>query len=203
MNRQRRIVMFSWLSANGCFADSDGSLQWVVPDPKQARRAAAEIGNFDTALFGRKTYEIFESFWPHAAVDESGAIPDPHNPGRPSPEHGAVATALNRMRKLVFSRTLSEATWANSRVVRNLDPLEIEAMKRAPGKDIIVFGSGSIVSLLTHHGLVDEYQLAICPILLGNGLPLLNGFAGETSLTLVECVPLGSGDVIVRYGRKA
>src|SRR5262245_3468213 len=124
MGRARRIVMFNWVTADGYFAAPDGNLDWVVPDEEQAKVAAADIPNFDTVLFGRRTYEIFEGFWGHAVVDASGTVPDPHHPGRRSREHGAVAIALNSMTKLVFSKTLQDVTWKNSRLLRALDPRE-------------------------------------------------------------------------------
>src|SRR5256885_2009128 len=118
MGLTRRIVMFNWVSADGYFAGPDGSLEWVVPDEEQAKAAAKSIPGFDTVLFGRRTYELFEGFWRHAVVDDSGTVPDPHHPGRRSAEHGAIAIALNRMTKLVFSRTLKSVTWRNSRLLR-------------------------------------------------------------------------------------
>jgi dihydrofolate reductase len=203
METARRIVMFNWVTADGYFAGPDGNLDWVVPDEEQAKAAAEDIPNFDTVLFGRRTYEIFEGFWRHAVVDASGTVPDPHQPGRRSSEHGAIAIALNRMTKLVFSRTLKDVTWSNSRLLRELDPREIETMKGQPGKDMIVFGSGSIVSQLTQHGLIDEYQFVVCPILLGNGQPLLSGVSKRLRLDLLEAKPLPSGDVMLRYARPA
>jgi dihydrofolate reductase len=71
-------------------------------------------------------------------------------------------------------------------------------MKSRPGKDMIVFGSGSIVSQLTQHGLIDEYQFVVCPILLGSG-PLLSGVTKNSRLDLVEAKPYPSGDVMLRY----
>ena len=144
----RRIVMFNWLTADGYFAGPDGNLNWVVPDEEQAKAAAAGISGVDTFLFGRRTYELFEGFWRHALGDSS-TVPDPHDPGRRSPEHRSIAIALNEMTKVVFSRTLKDVTWKNSRLLHELDPREVETMKRQPGKDMIVFGSGSIVSQLT------------------------------------------------------
>jgi len=195
----RRIVMFNWVTADGYFAGTDGNLDWVVPDQEQAKAAAAEITNFDTVLFGRRTYEVFEAFWRQAVVDASGTVPDPHHPGRRSPEHGAIAMALNRMAKIVFSRSMKDASWENSRLLRELDPRGIAAMKAQPGKDLIIFGSGSIVSQLTEHGLIDEYQFAVCPVLLGSGQPLLRGLSKRLRLNLLEAKPLPSGDVILRY----
>jgi len=194
-------VMFNWVTADGYFTASDGNLDWVVPDKEQAKAAAEGIPNFDTVLFGRRTYELFEGYWRHAVVDDSGTIPDPHDPGRRSSEHGAIAVALNRMTKLVFSRTMKDATWRNSRLLRELDPHEIKTIKRQPGKDMIIFGSGSIVSQLTQQGLIDEYQFAVCPILLGSGQPLLSGVSKRLRLDLLEAKALPSGDVMLRYVR--
>jgi dihydrofolate reductase len=175
MGHVRRIVVFNWVTADGYFAATDGDLDWVVPDEEQAKASAREIPNYDTVLFGRRTYEIFEGFWGHVVVDDAGTVADPHHPGRRSPEHGTIAIALNRMTKLVFSRTLNDVNWRNSRLIRELDPREIETMKKQPGKDMIIFGSGSIVSQLTQHGLIDEYQFMLCPILLGSDQPLFRG----------------------------
>jgi dihydrofolate reductase len=197
----RRIVTFDWVTADGYFAGADGTLDWVVPDEEQAKAAAEGISAFDTVVFGRRTYELFEGFWRHAAVDERGTIPDPHQPGRRSPEHGAMAIALKSMTKLVFSRSMMDATWENSRVLRELDPREIETMKAQPGKDLITFGSGSIVSELTRHGLIDEYKFAVCPVLLGSGQPLVRGVSQPLRLDLLEAKTLPSGDVILRYAR--
>jgi dihydrofolate reductase len=93
---------------------------------------------------------------------------------------------LNHATKLVFSRTLKDVTWKNARVLRELDPREIETIKRQPGKDMMVFGSASIVSRLTQHGLIDEYQLLVCPVFIGRGRPLLDGVSRSVKLNLPE-----------------
>jgi len=105
------------------------------------------------------------------------------------------------MTKLVFSRSLKDVTWQNSRILHEFEPREIETMKRQPGKDMIVFGSGSIVTQLTQHGLIDEYQFVLCPILLSSGRPLFSGVSKNTRLELVEAKPYPSGDVMLRYTR--
>jgi dihydrofolate reductase len=76
----RRIVTFTWVTADGYFAAADGNLDWVVPDEAQAKTAAKDIVTFDTVLFGRRTYQIFEGFWRHAVVDDVGTVEDPHHP---------------------------------------------------------------------------------------------------------------------------
>lgn len=202
MKPTRRIVMFNWMTANGYFAGADGNLDWVVPEEEQAKAAVDGIPLFDTVLFGRRTYELFEKFWNHA-VAYSSTAPDPHHPGQQTREHREIATWLNEMTKLVFSRSLKDVTWKNSRVLHELDPREIETMKSQPGKDMIIFGSGSIVSQLTQHGLIDEYQMVVCPIFLGSGRPLLTGVSKNSKLELVEAKPYRSGDVMLRYTRSS
>jgi dihydrofolate reductase len=197
----RRIVMFSWVTADGYFAGADGNLNWIVPAKEHARAAAEGIAGFDTVLFGRRTYELFEAFWRHAIVDETPTVQDPHDPGQRSRENRVIAVALNDMTKLVFSRTLTGVRWQNSRLVSELDPREIETMKQQPGKDMIVFGSGSIVSKLTEHGLIDEYEFVVCPIILGSGRSLLSEVSKSRKLELRETKRYRSGDIMLRYAR--
>lgn len=204
MTPQRRIVTFNHVSADGYFSASDGSLGWVVQDQELDRSVAAAIerpdpGN-DTILFGRRTYEQFESFWPRA-LDDSPTSPDPHHAGRSSPEMRAMAVMLNEATKLVFSKTRKDVSWKNSRLLREFDPSEIVALTRQPGKDIMIFGSGSIVAQLTQHGLIDEYQFIVGPILLGSGRQLLNGVPTSLRLELLEARAFPSGNVKLRYAR--
>jgi dihydrofolate reductase len=200
MESNRRIVMFNWMTANGYFAGADGNLDWVVPDEQQVKAAVDSIPLFDTVLFGRRTYELFEKFWSHA-VDDSSTAPDPHHAGERTKENRAIAIWLNDANKVVFSKSLKHATWKNSRVLHELDPREIETMKSQPGKDMMIFGSGTIVSQLTQHGLIDEYQFVLCPVLLGNGRPLLSNVSKDSRLDLVEAKQYKSGDVMLRYAR--
>lgn len=193
----RRIVVFDNISADGYFATPDGKLDWVVQDPEIHRASVAETPQFDTVLFGRTTYDLFESFWPHA-LDGSDTAPNPHAAQR-GREMRAMAVMLNESTKYVFSRTRPQVTWQRAQLVRELDPRAIDAMKRQPGRDMIVFGSGSIVAQLAQHGLIDEYQLVINPILLGAGRPLTAQLARLVRLQLVDARPFPSGNVRLRY----
>ena len=84
---------------------------------------------------------------------------------------------------------------------RTLDPTDIDAMKRQPGSDMLIFGSGSIASQLTRHGLIDEYQFVVNALLLGDGHSFLSGVPQSLRLTLLEAKPFPSGNVLLRYGR--
>ena len=195
----RRIVMFNRVSADGYFATGDGKLNWVVPDEEIDKAGASAIPGTDTVLFGRRTYQMFERFWPRA-VDESATASNPHGEGR-SAEMRAMGVFLNDATKIVFSRTLEEAAWKNSRLLREFDPHKIEALKRQPGKDIMIFGSGSIVSQLTEHGLIDEYQFVVSPVLLGSGRQLLTNVSKSRKVRLREATKYPSGNVMLSYAR--
>src|SRR5262249_41353508 len=95
--------------------------------------------------------------WPRV-IDERPTAPDPHA-ARRSPEMRAMGVMLNAAQKLVFSRTLKQASWTPARILPELDAQAIRSLKQERGKDLILFGSGSIVAQLTQHGLIDEYQL--------------------------------------------
>ena len=195
----RKILAFDRVTADGYFSAPDGSLSWVVPEP-DVDRAAAGSSECDTILFGRKTYELFEGFWPLALADPD-ALPDPHAGGAPSPEQKNFAVMLNAMTKLVFSRTRKHVTWTNSQILGELDLRQVDALKRQPGKNIIIFGSASIVSQLTEHGLIDEYLFIVSPALIGGGRSLIHGVPSPVPLELLDLQRFPSGTLMVRYGR--
>jgi dihydrofolate reductase len=198
-NSTRRITMFNQVTADGYFSALDGGLEWATPDEEQLAAAQGGMTEVDTILFGRRTYEQFASFWPQAA---EGAVPggDAHG-WDPSKGLRDLAIWFRETTKLVFSRTLEKPSWKNTRVIRELEPHEVEAMKRKPGKSMILFGSASIVSELTRHGLIDDYQILVSPILLGAGRPFLRDVPKSTMLNLVEAIPHRSGKVMLRYAR--
>jgi dihydrofolate reductase len=197
MKPKRRIVMFNRVTADGYFAAPDGNLDWVVPDEEVDAAGAAAISGFDTMLFGRRTYELFEKFWPHA-LDDPGTARDPHS-ARRSTELRAMAVWINEASKVVFSRNRETVTWRNSRLIHDLDPTQIEAMKEQSGKDMIVFGSGAVVSQLSEHRLIDEYQFVVNPLLLGGGRSLVCGVSQRAKLDLIEEKRFASGIVLLRY----
>jgi len=194
----RRIMAFNRVTADGYFTSPDGKLDWVVPEPQIDKEAGEGMSGQGAILFGRRTYEMFQAFWPHA-LEDPGTAPDPHMPGRRSPEIRAMAVWINEAAKIVFSKTLEDVTWKNTRLIRAFDPHEVEAMKKQPGPDMLVFGSGSIASLLTEHGLIDEYRFIVGPVLLGSGRPLISGVPRSSRLDLLEAKTYPSGNVMLRY----
>jgi len=201
MGSTRRIFTFDRVSADGYFSALDGNLNWAVPDDEVDNEGVAQMPDAGTILFGRRTYEMFESFWPKVA-DGQPMAPDPHRPARQTAAMHAMAVWINEAEKLVFSRTRKEFPWKNSRLLGELEAGEVEALKNQPGKDMIIFGSGSIVSELTTHGLIDEYQFVVNPVLLGNGRSLISGVGQNLKLKLLEAKTYNSGNVRLRYARQ-
>jgi dihydrofolate reductase len=196
----RRILMFNHVTADGYFAGSDGNLNWVVPDEEIDQAAVQRMPTIDTILLGRRTYELFEAYWPHALTDSETAA-DPHDSSRRSSTLRDMAVWINEANKLVFSRTLKKVGWKNTRILPEIDPRAIQSMKREQGRDMIVFGSGSIVSELTKHGLIDEYRFVVNPVLLAQGKPLMEGMSKGAKLKLQESRQYPSGNVVLRYER--
>jgi dihydrofolate reductase len=196
----RRIVMFNRVSAEGYFADSNGGLDWAVPDDELDQAAVGGMGSIDAMLLGRKTYDMFESFWPHALKDERGAR-DPHTEGRRSSSLHALAVWINDTPKYVVSRTRHELPWKNSHLLPELNAGAVTRLKQQPGKDIIVFGSGSLVAELGSLGLIDEYRFIVAPVLLGSGHTLPTGVGKSTRLRLKDTKAYPSGNVALTYVR--
>lgn len=194
----RRIVMFNQVSADGYFAAPDGNLNWVVQEPKVYQEGVASLPQVDTMLFGRKTYEMFESFWPHA-LDDSKTAPDPHAPGKRTEEAREMAVWINESPKLVISKSRQSVTWKNSKLLRSFEPRAIEALKKESGGDIMVFGSGSIVAQLSQHRLIDDYLFVVMPVLLGQGRVMLDSSDARLSLKLRSAKSFDSGVVLLHY----
>ena len=151
----------------------------------------SQLSEVDTILLGRVTYAAMANFWPHKAKDLSFPREDI-----------AFADLMNSYRKIVFSKTLTTARWNNSRLV-NGDPVtEICNLKKAPGKNMIIYGSGKIVGSLLDLRIIDEYQLWIHPILLGKGKPLFKGIQDKIPLRLSRTTSFSSGVVKLHYSNE-
>lgn len=192
------------MSADGYFADRDSKLDWTVPDEELDRSAAKSISedSADTLLFGRKTYEMFAAYWPNALKEAGdGGVEDPHRPGHKSKDIKAIAEFIDNAQKIVFSRTLKDVSWKNTRVIREFDPNEVAAMKRGEGKAMMIFGSGEIVSKLTENRLIDEYHFIVNPVILGAGKTLITDVSDCSRVKLVESKAYPSGNVLLRFAR--
>jgi dihydrofolate reductase len=110
-----------------------------------------------------------------------------------------VAEGMNAMRKIVFSRTLGSVSWQNTTLVKGDLVTEVKKLKQQPGPDLVVMGSGSIVSQLTQARLVDAYQIVVNPIVLGKGRTLFETVADRMTLTLTDSRTFRNGNVVLWY----
>jgi dihydrofolate reductase len=143
----------------------------------------------DTLLYGRTTYQLMESFWPSIVKNPSGNKPI-----------DTFAVLIDDIQKIVFSRTLDKVTWRNSTLKNELVKEDILELKRQPGKDIFV-GSPGLIATCTQLGLVDEYQLAVNPIILGSGLVLFKNITDRVDLKLMKTKTFGCGVIVLYYER--
>ena len=153
-------------------------------------KAAHEMMEPDTVLFGRITYHIFENFWPKQATDPEV-----------SKEAKVTAEELKKMTKIVFSRRLKEVAWENSKLINGNLIGEVKKLKQGDGPDIVIFGSGTIVQQLTDAGLMDEYLFVVTPVILGAGKSLFNDVK-KLDLKLLEVRDFKSGSVMLHYQAK-
>ena len=114
-------------------------------------------------------------------------------------EEAIIAEKMNNLPKIVFSRTLGKIEWKNAKSVKEIIPEEISKMKQLPGKDMVILGSGSIVSALMQFGLIDEYRIIVNPFILGNGKPLFRGLKNRLNFKLLRTETFSSGNVLLSY----
>ena len=179
------------------FTPNHGAKTFFVSE-RQSETEARYI-NQVVRTFEKHGYEIAQNKTRRRGLSHRAGPPPSWTTISGTPSHSDL---VERDDQFVFSRTLKGVTWRNSHLLHELDPREVEGMKKQPGKDMMVFGSGSIVSQLTRHGLIDEYQFVVCPVLLGSGQPLLSGLSKGLRLDLVEAKKYKSGDVLLRYARQ-
>ena len=141
----------------------------------------------DTMIWGRTTYQLMESYWPTLVKEPSG--------NRTMDEFAVLA---DNIQKIVYSRTLQSVNWKNTILKNELHKEDILQLKQQPGKDILV-GSPSMIVQLSQLGLVDEYQLAIHPVILGSGLPLFKNITDKIDLKLLQTKTFSCGVVCLYY----
>lgn len=183
----RKLIMLNLASVDGFYAGTDGNVDWHNADDEIMEYCNEVLKSVDTILFGRVTFELYESYWPMILAN-----PD-------SPESDRIAARrMGEARKIVYSRSKKQPFWHNSELRNVLDPAEIRRLKEQDGKDILVAGSGTIVHQLTSFGLIDEYQLIVVPVILGVGKPLF-GNAPQTELKDARSKTFNSGVMLLVY----
>jgi dihydrofolate reductase len=187
----RKVILFMTVSLDGYFEGPNHDLSWHNVDEEFNKFAIEQMKENDLILFGRRTYQLMEAFWPKAAKDPTM-----------SKEDLEIANLMNNTNKIVFSRTLDQVeekeNWKNVKLVREFDPNEIKRLKEQPGKDISVGGSDLAVSFIKA-GLIDEFRLMINPIVIGEGTPIFKGIDSKLNLKLVKTKVFKNGNVFLCY----
>jgi len=181
----RKLIVFNSVSLDGYFVDEKGDMSW-------AHNSDAEFDAFveenakggGTLLFGRITYDLMVSFWPTPLAIQSYPV---------------VAERMNNLPKVVFSRTMDKPTWNNTKLLKGDIAVEIRKMKQQSGIDMVMLGSGSVVSQLAQEGLVDEYQIVVIPVVLGAGRTLFDGVKQKLALKLTKSRTFSNGNVFLCY----
>jgi dihydrofolate reductase len=181
----RKLVVFNAVTLDGYFVDGKGDMGWAHKNDDEWNAFASENASGSGVLvFGRITYELMASYWPTPMALQN------------SPE---VAKGMNAMPKIVFSRTLDTVSWNNTKLLKGDLAAEVGKLKQEPGPDMVILGSGSIVSQLAQQNLIDEYQIALSPTVLGQGRTMFEGVKQKLNFKLTNSHTFGNGTVFLRY----
>ena len=181
----RTLSVFNNISLDGYFTDALNDMSWAhgADDADFNAFVAGNASGDGVLVFGRITYDMMAGWWPSDMAAQ--AMPE-------------VAAGMNAMTKYVFSRSMTSADWQNTQVF-NEDAVEaMRRLKAGAGGAMVVLGSGSLMSQLAKAGLVDDYQVVVCPVVLGAGRTMFEGI-DRRDLTLTESRAFKNGKVFLRY----
>jgi dihydrofolate reductase len=181
-NNLRKLIFAVNVTIDG-FADHTA----VIADDELHDFYTNLLSTVDIVLFGRKTYQLLESYWPKAPEDPNA-----------TKSMTEFANKINSLPKIVFSKTLDKAGWNNTRLIKGNIIDEVLKLKEQSGKSLSI-GGLSIASTFMKHGLIDEYWFLVQPIILGRGKRLFEGITDRISLKLVDEKTFNSGVVVFHY----
>lgn len=187
----RHLIFFMHTSLDGFVAGPEGEMDWIHVDDEMFDFVATMTDKADTALYGRVTYEMMQSYWPNAGEQPNASKHDK--------EHSAW---YNKVSKVVLSKTISEKELVNTTVISDQLADNINKIKKQDGKNILIFGSPAASHSLLSLGLIDEFWLFVNPVLLGQGIPLFKDVSGTINLNLIETQTFSCGVIALHYGTK-
>src|SRR4030095_15739704 len=174
----RKIISFMHISLDGFVAGPNGEMNWIKVDGEIFDDVGKRISEGDTALYGRVTYQLMESYWPTAG--------DKPNASRHDIEHSKW---YSKVHKVVLSKTMEEAGLINTTIISDNLSDRINDLKQQAGPDILLFGSPTATHSLIQLNLIDGYWLFVNPIILGRGIPLFTDIKEQIKLNLVTTRP--------------
>lgn len=179
-----RLSVFNLVTLDGYFAGPGGDISWHNVDPEFQELANKASNSGNTLLFGRVTYELMAAYWPTPEAIKDDPV---------------VARGMNSAEKIVFSRTLKNVDWNNTRLVTGDMLAEVRKLKQGSGKDLTILGSGSLVAQLAQEGLIDEFEILLNPVVLGQGKTMFEGVRDRFSLKLKSARTFRNGNVLLSY----
>ena len=190
----RKIHLFMMLSLDGFFEGPNHDLSWHNVDDEFNKFAIEQLNETGLMLWGRRTYELMEAYWPEVEKKPETVRDDLE-----------VAHLMNNIPKIVFSRTLKGVreteNWKNVKLVHEVNPAEIQRLKQQSGKDIWVGMSDLAISFLKHD-LIDEFRFVINPVAIGKGTQMFHGMNQRLNLELTRTRRFDSGNVLLYYKPK-
>lgn len=175
-------------SLDGFVAGPGGEMDWIKADTELFDLAGKQTDRCDTALYGRVTYQMMDSYWPTAADKPQATQHDIQH-----------SHWYNTVHKVVVSKSLEGQHIKNVTIISDDLKEEITKLKQAEGREIIIFGSPGTLHSLIRLDLVDEFWLFINPVLLGHGIPLFKNITHRVSLALVSSKVFSTGVVCLHY----
>ena len=184
----RNLIFFMHTSLDGFVAGPNGEMNWIKLDEALFDFVANMTDQADTALYGRVTYEMMQSYWPKAGEKPNATKHDK--------EHSSW---YNKVSKVVLSKTMQETGLQNTKVISGQLSDNINKLKQQGEKNILIFGSPGASQSLLNEGLIDEFWLFVNPIILGQGMPLFKDITGTTKLKFVESKTFACGVIALHY----
>ena len=171
----RKLISFMHVSLDGFVAGPNGELNWAKVDEEIFDHVGKRISEGDTALYGRVTFQMMESYWPTAADKPTATKHDI--------EHSKW---YKNVHKVVLSNTMKDAELNNTTIISDNISNRMNEIKQQAGNDILLFGSPTATHALMQHGLIDGYWLFVNPIILGQGIPLFVDIKDKIKLKLIS-----------------
>lgn len=186
----RKLSSFTFITLNGYFKGLNEDTSWhhQLNSNEAAKYAEQSSSSGSILLFGRKTYEMMYSFWPTPQAAE--IFP-------------TVAKNMNKAAKIVFSNSLKDVAWENTRLISGNIVDQVKSLKQTQGSDLTILGSGSIISQFSDAGLIDEYQIMLDPVALGQGTTIFSDIQKNLNLKLISSkVFEKDGIVLLTYAKR-
>ncbi len=184
----RKIISFMHISIDGYVAGPNGEMNWIKVDQEIFDHVGKRISKGDTALYGRITYDMMQSYWPKAG--------DAPNASKHDVEHSKW---YNNVHKVVLSKTMKDMELANTTIIKDNLVDRIHELKQMPGSEILLFGSPTATHSLIQQDLIDGYWLFVNPIILGQGIPLFADIKDKIKLNLLTTRPFTNGVTELNY----